>query len=298
MTNELKLVSYGAPREWRGGVLLDGKVVSLAALSAKIGWAGVTSVKSAIEVGLPDDLIAQTRAAMDDLQAAGAVLALKDVHLGPPIPDPEKIICIGLNYHDHAEEVGATPPEAPIFFAKFANSLVGPTDTIIPPRDSSKVDYEAELAVVIGKPGRYIAAADALDHVAGAMVLNDVSARDLQLANQLWTGGKAIDTFAPCGPWLTPAQDAGDLMNLPVATRVNGDTLQDGNTRNMIFGVAEVITFLSRIMTLQPGDIIATGTPAGVAASHSPARFLNEGDVVEVEISTLGALRNPVGAPI
>lgn len=293
----MRLMSFGAPGAWRGGLEIDGEVFDLAAVTAAIGWkTPVGSVRALLDHGIPDGLEAQVLGKRESLTAQGHVDALEGLHIGPPIPDPEKIICIGLNYHDHAEEVGAQPPSAPIFFAKYANSLVGSTDTIIPPLDTEKVDYEAELAVVIGKSGRYIEVADALDHVAGAMVLNDVSARDLQLANQLWTGGKAIDTFAPCGPSITLMDDIDDLMNLRVQTRVGGETLQDGNTKNMIFGVAECISFLSRIMTLSPGDIIATGTPAGVAAAHDPARWLVEGNVVEVEIEGLGTLRNPVGA--
>jgi 2-keto-4-pentenoate hydratase/2-oxohepta-3-ene-1,7-dioic acid hydratase in catechol pathway len=181
-----------------------------------------------------------------------------------------------------------------MFFAKFANSLVGPADRIVPPATTEQVDYEAELAVVIGTPGRNIAAADALGHVAGAMAFNDISARDLQLANNLWTGGKAIDTFAPCGPALVLRDDIGDLQALGVRTRVNGEVVQDGNTASMIFGVAETIAFLSEIMTLEPGDIIATGTPAGVGNSRTPKLFLHPGDVVEVEIEGIGTLRNPV----
>ncbi|MEO1285693.1 MAG: fumarylacetoacetate hydrolase family protein [Pseudomonadota bacterium] len=296
--NSLKLVSFGTPGNWVGGILRGDEVISLTHCAALIGWSDVSSVRSALDTGVPEDLDARIASVVDELHRNGHVKTLSDVRLAPPIPDPEKIICIGLNYHDHADEVGAEPPKDPIFFAKYANSLIGPYDNIVPPRDTQKVDYEAELAVVIGKPGRYIDPEDALDHVAGAMVLNDVSARDLQLANQLWTGGKAIDTFAPCGPWLTLAEDAGNLMDLPVTTTVNGDVLQNGNTRNMIFGVAEVIAFLSRIMTLRPGDIIATGTPAGVAASHDPARFLNPGDLVEVEVGGLGALSNPVAEPV
>lgn len=293
-----RFVTFAAMGEWEAGVLLGEDVLGLKPLADAIGWHGVGTVRQALAAGIPTDLAARAKKARSGLVSQGHVHALGELRLGPPIPDPEKIICIGLNYHDHAEEVGASPPDAPIFFAKYANSLVGPTDVIVPPRDTQKVDYEAELAVVIGAPGRYIEAKDVLGHVAGAMVLNDVSARDLQLANQLWTGGKAIDTFAPCGPWLTLAADAGDLMDLPVCTRVNGDVLQNGNTKNMIFDVAEIIAFLSRIMTLKPGDIIATGTPAGVAASHQPVRFLNAGDVVEVEIGSLGTLRNPVGEPV
>jgi 2-keto-4-pentenoate hydratase/2-oxohepta-3-ene-1,7-dioic acid hydratase in catechol pathway len=219
---------------------------------------------------------------------------IANLRLGPPIPDPQKIICIGLNYHDHAKEVGATPPPSPIFFAKFANSLVGPTDDLIPPRDENHVDYEAELAVVIGKAGRYISSENALAHVAGAMAFNDVSARDFQLANQLWTSGKAVDTFGPCGPALVTVDDLGDLQDLSVKTRVNGDTVQNGTTASMIFPIADLIEFLTRVMTLEPGDIIATGTPAGVARAHKPPRFLKAGDVVEVEIQGIGTLKNTV----
>lgn len=293
----MRLMSFGTPGAWRGGLEIDGQVFDLAAVAAALGWeTPVGSIRALLEYGIPNGFAATVAAQRDTLAAQGHVHALNRLHIGPPIPDPEKIICIGLNYYDHAKEVGAQPPQTPIFFAKYANSLIGPADTIIPPLDTEKTDYEAELAVIIGKPGRYIDAAHALEHVAGAMVLNDVSARDLQLANQLWTGGKAIDTFAPCGPAITLMQDIGDLMNLRIQTRVGGDTLQDGSTKNMIFGVAECVAFLSRIMTLRPGDIIATGTPAGVASSHNPARWLHEGDVVEVEIEGLGTLRNPVGA--
>jgi acylpyruvate hydrolase len=204
---------------------------------------------------------------------------------------------MGLNYRDHAEEAGLPIPSAPMFFAKFPNSLAGPTATIVPPATTTKVDYEAELAVVIGRRGRDIQPASALDHVAGAMAFNDVSARDLQMANTLWTGGKAIDTFAPCGPALVTLDELGDLGALGLRTRVNGVLVQDGDTASMIFGVAETISFLSQIMTLEVGDIIATGTPAGVGASRTPPLFLDPGDVVEVEADGIGTLRNPVGAP-
>ncbi|MDQ6928841.1 MAG: fumarylacetoacetate hydrolase family protein, partial [Actinomycetota bacterium] len=193
-----------------------------------------------------------------------------------------------------AEESGLSAPSAPMFFAKFANSLIGPTDTIVPPRSTDQVDYEAELAVVIGKPARNVDAADALDHVVGVMAFNDVSARDLQMANNLWTGGKAIDTFGPCGPALVTLEEIDDIQALALRTHVNGETVQDGNTANMIFGVAETVAFLSQIMTLQPGDMIATGTPAGVGNSRTPKLFLHAGDVVEVEIDGIGGLRNPV----
>ena len=166
-----------------------------------------------------------------------------------------------------------------------------------PPVATAQVDYEAELAVVIGRRGPQRRAAEALDHVAGAMAFNDVSARDLQLSNNLWTGGKAIDTFGPCGPALVLREDIEDFQSLALETRVNGETVQDGNTASMIFGVAETVAFLSRIMTLEPGDIIATGTPAGVGNSRDPKLFLHPGDIVEVEIEGIGTLRNRVAEP-
>lgn len=285
----MRLITFGTPGHWTAALEVQGRAVTLDTAARAAGWAdtGLTNRR----------LLAMGGERMAELAQVAATLPgepVANLRLGPPIPDPQKIICIGLNYHDHAREVGASPPPSPIFFAKFANSLVGPGDDLIPPRDENHVDYEAELAVVIGKPGRYISRADALSHVAGAMAFNDVSARDFQLANQLWTSGKAVDTFGPCGPALVTVDELGDLQDLPVRTRVNGATVQDGTTAEMIFGIAELIEFLTRIMTLEPGDIIATGTPAGVARAHTPPRFLKAGDVVEVEIQGIGTLKNRV----
>lgn len=285
----MRLITFGTPGNWTAAFEIEGSAVALDAAARAAGWP---------ETGLTNRrLLTLGPEKMAELAKAAATLPgepIANLRLGPPIPDPQKIICIGLNYHDHAKEVGAKPPPSPIFFAKFANSLVGPLDDLIPPRDENHVDYEAELAVVIGRPGRYIKRADALSHVAGAMAFNDVSARDFQLANQLWTSGKAVDTFGPCGPALVTVDDLGDLQDLSVKTRVNGDTVQNGTTAQMIFGIAELIEFLTRVMTLEPGDIIATGTPAGVARAHTPPRFLKPGDVVEVEIQGIGTLKNTV----
>ena len=182
-----------------------------------------------------------------------------------------------------------------MWFAKFANSLCGSgADVILPAAHPEYVDYEAELAIVIGRTAHRVAEAEALGHVAGAMPLNDVSARDLQWQNPLWTSGKAIDTFAPCGPALVTLDEAGDLGGLGVRTRIDGETVQEGTTANMIFGPAELIAWLSRTMTLLPGDIVATGTPAGVGAAKG--RFLRDGETVEVEIDGIGTLANPVRA--
>jgi acylpyruvate hydrolase len=230
-------------------------------------------------------------------RAAGAQerTPLADLDLLAPVPDPEKIICLGLNYRDHAAESGQEIPKAPMWFAKFANSLVGSgRDVVLPAAHPHYVDYEAELAVVIGRTANGVDAGTALDYVAGAMPFNDVSARDLQLQNQLWTSGKALDTFAPCGPALVTLDEIDDLHALGLRTRINGELMQEGNTRELIFGVPETIAWLSRTMTLIPGDIIATGTPAGVGASKN--RFLRGGDTVEVEVDGLGAVVSRVRA--
>jgi 2-keto-4-pentenoate hydratase/2-oxohepta-3-ene-1,7-dioic acid hydratase in catechol pathway len=200
---------------------------------------------------------------------------------------------MGLNYRDHAEETGQEIPTAPMWFAKFANSLNGSGQPIVLPAAHAEfVDYEAELALVIGRTARNVAVTGALSHLAGAMPFNDVTARDLQFENPLWTSGKAIDTFAPCGPALVTLDEIGDLGALELRTRINGEVLQRGTTANLIFGGAELIAWLSRTITLLPGDIIATGTPAGIGAVQG--RFLRDGDTVEVEIDGLGTLVNPV----
>jgi 2-keto-4-pentenoate hydratase/2-oxohepta-3-ene-1,7-dioic acid hydratase in catechol pathway len=225
---------------------------------------------------------------------AGDAVALDDVRLLPPVPEPDKILCIGLNYRDHAEETGMPAPPAPIVFAKFRNSLAGAADPIVLPETIAAADYEAELAVVIGRRCRKVEAAEALGYVAGAMAFNDVSARDLQMQTSQWTMGKAIDTFAPCGPALVFMDEIDDLQALRVETRVNGETVQSGTTASMIFTIAEIIAFISSVMTLEPGDIIATGTPAGVGYTRTPPLLVAADDLLEVEIENVGLLANRV----
>jgi 2-keto-4-pentenoate hydratase/2-oxohepta-3-ene-1,7-dioic acid hydratase in catechol pathway len=248
------------------------------------------SVRAILERG-PDHWAAL---AASGAAGAGEAIALEDVRLLAPVQDPDKILCIGLNYRDHAEETGMPAPPAPIVFAKFRNSLVGPADPIVLPEASAAVDYEAELAVVIGRRCRNVDAADALGYVAGAMAFNDVTARDLQMQTSQWTMGKAIDTFAPCGPALVFMDEIDNLQALRVETRVNGETVQSGTTASMIFTIAEIIAFIASVMTLEPGDIIATGTPAGVGFTRTPPLFVAADDLVEVEIENLGRLANPV----
>jgi 2-keto-4-pentenoate hydratase/2-oxohepta-3-ene-1,7-dioic acid hydratase in catechol pathway len=280
----MRLVTYDAGGGAHAGILLGEEIVPVAALGAP-----ADSVR-----GLLEALDADGLAALGE-QAAGSRerIARPGLRLLAPVPDPEKIICMGLNYRDHAEEAHQEIPEHPRWFAKFANSLIGDGEAIVlPAAHPDFVDYEAELAVVVGRTCHAVSEADAPAHLAGAMALNDVSARDLQLQNPLWTSGKAIDTFAPCGPALVTLDEVGDLGNLAVRTRIDGELLQDGSTRDMIFGVAETVAWLSRTMTLKPGDIIATGTPAGVGGFRG--RFLRDGQTVEVEIERVGAVRNPV----
>jgi 2-keto-4-pentenoate hydratase/2-oxohepta-3-ene-1,7-dioic acid hydratase in catechol pathway len=212
------------------------------------------------------------------------------------VPDPPKILCIGLNYRDHAAESGAPLPKEPVVFSKFATALIGPGDAIVLPAVSREVDYEAELVLVVGKRGRHLTAANALEHLAGYTIGHDVSARDWQLKKdgKQWLAGKTFDTFAPTGPVLVTADEVPDPHSLGIRLRLNGQTMQESNTRQMIFTAADLLVYLSRIVTLQPGDLIFTGTPSGVGFVRKPPVFLRAGDVVEVEIEGLGVLRNPV----
>jgi acylpyruvate hydrolase len=278
----MRLITYDDGRGPRPGSLVGEHVLPLAERVA------ARSVRGLLETLGPEDLTALAE------QAAGLdPVPLSSVRLLAPVPDPQKIICLGLNYRDHARESGQEPPAAPMWFAKFANSLIGSGETVVlPAAHPEYVDYEAELAVVIGRQAHRVQPGAALAHVAGAMSFNDVTARDLQFQNPLWTAGKAIDTFAPCGPALVTLDEIADIQALGLRTRINGERLQEGTTAEQIFGVAEVVAWLSRTMTLLPGDIIATGTPAGIGATKG--RFLRSGDQVEVEVDGLGTVSNPV----
>jgi len=230
------------------------------------------------------------------LQQAGAVLARKDVTLHAPVPRPGKIICIGLNYKDHAEEQGAELPKAPLMFSKFSNCVLPPGGTIIIPPGSTETDFEAEFAVVIGKRATRVKEADAMGHVFGYCNFHDVSARDFQFADGQWQRGKACDTFAPFGEYIATTDEIPDPHSLRIQLRLNGETLQDSNTNQLVFGVPKLIEYLSNYITLEPGDIIATGTPPGVGFARKPPIYMKHGDVVEVEIDGLGVLKNNVAA--
>lgn len=219
------------------------------------------------------------------------------LRVGAPVARPGKIVCIGLNYSDHAEETGATPPPEPVVFMKAANTMIGPDDQVLVPRNSVKTDWEVELAVVIGKTARYLDSREAaLDVIAGYAISNDVSEREFQLerAGQ-WDKGKSCETFNPMGPWFVTADEIGDPQNLAMRLWVNGELRQDGNSKNMIFDIAEVVRYLSQFMVLEPGDVINTGTPAGVAMGLPGQPYLREGDVMELEIEGLGRQRQTVG---
>ncbi len=280
----MRLVTFDAGAGPHAGVLIGEEIVPATSLGED-----ADTVR-----GLLNQLDGDGLAALGERAQAGTErLARRDVRLLAPVPDPEKIICMGLNYRDHAEEANQEIPDHPRWFAKFANSLIGDgAEILLPEAHPDFVDYEAELAVVIGRRCHRVSVSEALSHVAGAMPFNDVSARDLQLQNPLWTSGKAIDTFAPCGPALVTLDEAGDLDDLAVRTRIDGELVQDGSTKDMIFAVAETVAWLSRTMTLVPGDIVATGTPAGVGGFKG--RFLRAGETVQVEVGSLGAIANPI----
>jgi 2-keto-4-pentenoate hydratase/2-oxohepta-3-ene-1,7-dioic acid hydratase in catechol pathway len=219
-----------------------------------------------------------------------------DVTLRAPIPRPPKIICVGLNYRDHAIESKMEIPSVPTIFAKFPSAVIGPGDPIVLPKNSVKPDYEGEFGFVVGKSGRHVSAANWRDYVFGYTILNDVSARDFQMATSQWIMGKTFDTFAPFGPAIVGAEEIPDPQALDISTIINGETLQHSNTRNLIFGIPALIEHLSSVFTLEPGDIVSTGTPAGVGFSKNPPRWLRPGDDVVVRIEGLGELRNPVVA--
>ena len=213
-----------------------------------------------------------------------------------PIDRPGKIICVGLNYRDHAEEQGVDLPTAPLLFAKWNNTLIGPGEPIVIPPIVTKTDYEAELGVVIGSRASKVSAENALEAVAGYICVNDVSARDLQFADGQWSRGKSPDTYCPVGPQLVPRDEIRDPQKLAIRAILNGETLQDSTTANMVFGVAEIIAYVTQTITLEPGDLIATGTPAGVGAFRDPKVFMQPGDEITIEIEGLGSLTNPVTA--
>ena len=246
-------------------------------------------------------LLALGKEALASLERAAQsaeAIALENIRFSAPVPDPQKVICIGLNYSDHAKESGMEPPPEPVVFNKFPSSVCGHLAPIVLPGLSNQVDYEAELVAIIGTPGRDIPEHSALEHVAGYCCGHDVSARDWQLGKpgKQWLLGKTFDTFAPFGPELVTADEVPDPGNLSIQLRLNGETMQDSTTGQLIFSIAELVAYVSSVCTLLPGDVIFTGTPPGVGMARKPPVFLKPGDAVEVEIGSLGVLENHVVA--
>jgi 2-keto-4-pentenoate hydratase/2-oxohepta-3-ene-1,7-dioic acid hydratase in catechol pathway len=223
---------------------------------------------------------------------------LSKVELMAPIPRPPKLICVGLNYRDHAAETKMEIPKVPTIFSKFSNIVIGPGAPIVLPKASDRCDYEAEFAFIIGPGGRHIAASNAMAHVFGYTLINDVTARDFQMATSQWLIGKSFDTFAPMGPWIVTADEIADPHVLDISLEIGGEVLQQSNTREMIFKIPELIAHLSTVVTLEPGDVVSTGTPAGVGFVRKPPRYLKPGDQVNVRVQGIGALSNPVEAEV
>jgi acylpyruvate hydrolase len=295
----VRLITHEVDGFPRPAVLTSGGIVALEAALARAGRSGV-ALRSVREVlaALDCDGLRRLGAAADDVAAGaeGKLPSIDDVVMLPPVTDPQKIICLALNSKKHCAEASIPEPTVPWYFPKWANGLLGHNGVIVPPPHSHKVDWEGEVAIVIGKPGRGIDPSDALEHVAGVMPFNDVSARDLIVELPAIQLSKALDTFAPCGPALVTLDEIDDVQSLRFKTYVNGELKQDGSTDDHIAGVAETVAFHSRNFTLMPGDIIAMGTTVGVGLFCDPPQFLQEGDVVEVTIEGVGTLRNSVGA--
>lgn len=280
----MRLISFAQNGSSGAGLLKEDGVLPL----ADLGFDDALSFIGAGEQALAG-------AAQISAKCSGQNLVpLSRVKLLAPVPRPPKILCVGLNYRDHAREAKMEIPPVPTVFAKFSNAVIGPGAAIMVSPETEKPDYEAEFAIVIGKGGERIPARRWEEHVFGYTILNDVSARDVQLATSQWTLGKSLKTFAPLGPHVVTRDEIPDPHTLGIRLTIGGDTLQQSNTRELIFGIPELIEYISRFVTLEPGDIISTGTPGGVGMGRTPPRWLRPGDEVVIEIDGIGVLRNPV----
>jgi len=277
----MRIVTYSSEREARAGLLVGDTVVDI---WDELGGGGP---------GVRDLLASGRLAEVTDL-ADHPGAPLEEVELGPPVPDPDKIVCIGLNYRAHAAEAGIDPPDTPTFFAKFRNALAPPGASVPLPAASDKVDYEAEVAFVVGRRSSEVNESAAPDHIAGYTLLNDLSARDLQFATPQWIPGKVFDGSAPCGPALVTADEALEDGRVSFSLTLNGEVMQDATTDDLIFGFAELLAHLSRLMTLEPGDIVSTGTPSGVGSTRHPRVWLKPGDEISISSPTLGQLETRV----
>jgi 2-keto-4-pentenoate hydratase/2-oxohepta-3-ene-1,7-dioic acid hydratase in catechol pathway len=278
----MRLVTYSSARGSRAGLLRDDSVLDV--------WDALGGGGSSVR-----DLLASDRLAEAAEISGGEPMPLRQVELEPPVPDPEKIVCIGLNYRAHAAEAGIDPPQAPTFFAKFRNALTPHGATVALPAASAKVDYEAEVAFVIGRRCSGVAESEAADFVAGYTLLNDLSARDLQFATPQWMPGKVFDGSAPCGPAIVTPEEAGPHDRISFSLTLNGEEMQAASTDDLIFSVPALVAHLSRLMTLEPGDLISTGTPAGVGSTREPRVWLKAGDEVAISSPTLGVLETRIG---
>jgi acylpyruvate hydrolase len=311
----MRLVTFLRLGEPRLGAVVGEQVVDLNAayqlMQERSGRARAREVAAAV---LPSDMVGFLEVGEEAIDAAretieyvttaekgaflgqGIVYGLKAVTLKAPVPRPTKLILVGLNYRDHAEEAKMKIPEEPTLFSKYPNVVVGPGEAIRMPKVSTQIDYEGEFAFVIGKRGKDISKAEAINYVAGYTIVHDVSCRDYQLRTGQWMIGKTFDTFAPMGPYLVMKDEIPDPHTLNLTTRLNGVVMQSSNTKNLIFNTFDLIAYMSRVFTLEPGDVISTGTPSGVGFARKPPIFLKPGDVVRIEIEGLGALENPVAA--
>jgi 2-keto-4-pentenoate hydratase/2-oxohepta-3-ene-1,7-dioic acid hydratase in catechol pathway len=285
----MKIAAFSVHSQPHIGVLQEERAISLTLLS---GDRFPLCVKTFIEKS--EELLPLAENLIEQCDSDDAVFPISDVKILPPIPSPEKIICVGLNYIDHCRETGMEPPASPVIFSKYANAIVGHHDAVEIPSNSNEVDFEAELAIVIGKEAKHVSEEDANDYVFGYTIMNDISARDLQFKDGQWSRGKTADTFAPTGPVIVTKEEAGDPHNLSISLELNGEIMQDSNTNNLIFTIPQIISFLSQSMTLRPGDLIATGTPPGVGMGRSPKVWLKDGDRMSITIEKIGTLSNYV----
>ena len=291
----MKLVRYLHGGTESYGVLADGRIIDLPMLLKAKGKGAPLSLEELIASDMNIEEMRRLIKESSEAETCRFSVDEREAAIKAPVSSPPKIICLGLNYRDHAEESGAEIPDEPIIFMKPRTCIVGPMEPVVKPRFVEKLDYEVELAVIIGRRGKNISVSEAAEYIFGYTVFNDISARDIQFKDGQWTRGKSFDTFAPMGPCIITQGQMGDPYDLRLRTWVNGEIRQDSSTRMMVFNVYEVVHHLSRVMTLEPCDIIATGTPGGVAAFMKPEpRFLKPGDIVEAEIEKIGRLRNPV----
>jgi len=294
-SRKLKIARYSYQNKEDYGAINQQTVLSLPALGKHSKVEFPLRLEDFIAAG--DDILEKAEellknATSDDID--GAAISTRAVSLLAPISFPPKIICLGLNYFDHADETKSIVPDEPIIFMKPHTALIGPNQKIVKPKFVKELDYEGELCIVMGKKGKHIPVEKAIEHVFGYTVFNDVSARDFQFKDGQWTRGKAFDTCAPTGPCITTRSQLKITDDLAIHTWVNDELRQNGTTRNMVFNVSQIVQHLSRVMTLEPGDLIATGTPAGVGLAMNPKRFLKDGDVVRIEIEGIGILENTV----